>query len=182
MRASAFGDRSVAREIYDGTAEVGRASAFGYAVLGTILGGGGVALGVYVARRAKKEATVMGKTTKESSCSDVLVQSQQGNRLMTRTKRECYTPVAYEVEGAHFDTQAATSERRYGAGEDIGMFYQPGDPGGATASQTPWWLGYVIIAFAILIGVGGWTNLYFVRKSRVYAAANGLGAMKNVIL
>jgi hypothetical protein len=170
----------VARELYDDAAAVGRASALGQAALVTLLGVGGVALGVYLVGRGRSEQQADGLATRASTCGAVAVPAARG--APPRTRRECWTPVAYDAAGARHELALNTGERSLGAGEGLRVYYQPGRPGEASASPTPATLGYAIAAVAAVAVIGAWASVYLTRRSRVYAAATGAGTVRRALL
>ena len=183
-RHAAFGKidaGSVGRELYDGAAQVGRINALVSAAGISVIGFFVVLFGVYVVRRSRSELFSMAKTTAASKCAEVQVQTTRNNTVTTGTRLECLTPVAYDTEGAHFERQMETGARRHGAGEEIRVFYQPGDASNATATKTSAWFGFAVIGVSAVVVALAWASWYFARESKAYAAVTGAGSLRAML-
>ena len=170
--------KSVGRELYEGAAEVGRVSSLVSAVVVSVIGMFLLMIGWSIVRHSRSELASTAKTKEASRCSEVQVHTTRNNTVTTDTRLECLTPVAYDAGGTHFERQMQTGERRHGAGEDIRVFYQPGDASNATVNQTPSAMGYGMIGVSVVVVALVWASWYFARKSNVYAAVTGAGALR----
>jgi hypothetical protein len=176
---------SLGRELYTGAAEVGRASSLISAGVVTAIAIGVVLLGVYLVRQARSELTTTGKATEASKCETHVQTTQRhgkwGTVSTTGTRLECLTPVEYDAQGTHFQRQLSTGERRHGAGENVPVFYQPGDASNASAQKSSPALGYGMIGVSFVVVALVWASWYFARKSKVYAAVTGASALRAII-
>lgn len=161
-------------EAYSGIAKFGQGYALVGAVGATVLGAGLVGFGFWLNARAKSEVQANGKTTGASSCGLSIV---KGN-----SQTICSTPVAYNDElGRRYERVLDTHQAKYGANEPIGVFYQVGDAGSASASRTPSSAGFIVMVVAAVVVVLAWLSWYLTKKSKVFAAASGLHGIRNMV-
>lgn len=174
MRRQAFGSassRGAISEAVDELAPYGRFTAKAAAVVITLLACGGVAGGIFLLKKSGGQLTAVATAKEPSTCVQKRVATARGG---TRIERECTTEVAYNAAGQEHKS-SITSSRSYAPGDKLDVFYDAKSAHDPSATRIPWFAGWALIGFSILLAILSWVHVLVTRRFKVAAAATAAG-------
>lgn len=156
----------VAESAYDASATFGVFMAFVKAIGGTIFAIGIVAIGIWLLRmKDPYEGRASGKVTAaKCETKDGATRCTIDYEFGVGDKK--YTMSGYKIDGT------------YVVGSSVKVHYDTANPDNHKVEPMSWkFLGWIAIAFGILLGIGVWVWFYIARTFKVAAAATGVGTV-----
>ena len=146
--------QTVAKDVYSGTATIGRVTAIIGIIFGTIFGIIGIMIAFFLRSVLKKYSE---STTGTISCSN-------GNFMCN---------VQYTVNGKQYTSPASSGVN----GQTVNVNYDPNNPNDVSIGVQSYLGFWIILVISLLLLVGPWINWYFVNKYKPYAALEGVKAI-----
>ncbi len=155
------------KQVYQDASSFGRIYTLMGAIGATLLGSLFIVGGVYVFRQKDKDTgETQGKITQVNKVSSDKVHQYR---------------VAYTVNKKPY-TATVHSSTLYAVNDTVTVYYNPSKPTEAELKRQPYQiLGAFTIAIAVLVILGAWLQYYLARRSRLYAAAAGVGGAVGVV-
>jgi len=160
---------SFGQSVYDDTASLGTASAYIGAITGTVIGIIFAIIGFVLLRVKNVYTSTASATITSASCLPSV--NSDGT-----TSYNCVYNVSYSISGTPVIATLTTSTQ-YTVGNVVSINYNPNQvtdievSGTMSTSQ----YGVILIIISILVVAFSWLMVYLTRKSKMFAAYEGVG-------
>lgn len=176
---------SLGQELYSSSASFGKILALLSAIIGTVVGVGMIAGGIYIlSKKRDTYSEVLGKIIQvngenSGSCSSTLFQGQDIENSMT-----CTITVTFNYNGKTYQHDINyNGVFNYSVGHEVKLYIKNNNANDVVLSKKtiPVFIGWILIAFALLIVLGGWLWYWVTTKSKIAAAAGGVGGLLGAV-
>lgn len=164
--------------LYSGEATFGRINAVIGAVVATFIGIILVVVGIFLMFHKSHLKKIRGEAARNSQCNQSQTCDSKGS---CHTTYACTTPVKYTVGGKDYRENLSTGSTSYETGDEVTFYYNPSDPTAIESAPAPPWIGWAMIALALVVVFSSWAWVYVTRKSKVAAAVGGTAATVGAI-
>ena len=132
-----------------------------------------VAIGILLISYRSHLRMVTGVVTKKSVCSN----TNYGKDSVT----SCTTSVNYKVDNVEETDHVFIGTKFYALGTKIDVYYNPSDIKDSQIEVIPWYVGWLLILFGVLILGSSIAWVYFTQTSKTAAAVyGGAGAINTI--
>ena len=179
--------QSIPSELYGDAAQLGQV----WTTVRLFFGGFFVILafliGVYLIRKKTKYSQTVDATIKTVSCQpNVNTTSTTKDGTTTSTQKTTYTCImdlTYDVNNKEYKTKQTTNgtENPYEINQTLRLYYDPSNPNDvAQLSDESSTIGWIIVIVSLFILIGLLISWWLSRRYKLYAAAEGTGAVIGV--
>jgi len=158
---------------YSGEAAFGKIHAVIGAVVSTFIGIILTIIGILLIVHKTHLKKIQGAVVGASQCNGSQTCDDKNNCHKVYT---CTTPVEYIINGRDYKRDLSTGSTSYKKGDKISFYYNPSDPAVIESAPAPSWLGWALVAMALVLLFSSWAWVYVTRKSKAAAAAGGAAA------
>lgn len=164
----------------EGFVAFGRFQAITGAVVAVLIGIGMIIGGAFMVRNKHTESVVA--VVQGMYCGGEVPPSSAGFMSTRDTRPTCAYAVTYAVKGQSLSSTFEAKQFAYRAGESVTIYYDPENPLSiSTEARTLRIIGWVLIAFGIVIPLLAIATAVFAVKSKTGAGIVGAGQFANMI-
>jgi hypothetical protein len=167
-------------DIYSGAASFGRFWALLGAIVSTVVAIVMIGIGIYILL-LPVQLSVQGTVVAINESPSGICRSISDKN---GTTFNCEITVKYLFNGQEYTKDMSYSgTSTYYIGSKIPVYFKTANDPNSTSlnGQPPKWVGWALIAFAIILTLGSWFWYWATRKWKVVAAAEGTGGMLNLV-
>lgn len=154
----------LASEVYNQTASFGMFMANISAAIGTIIGIGLIAGGMYFLLKKEKYSGVVQANIIDAQCNPIASNQYQ-----------CKIKLEYSVNGQKYTKEIIRNDKLYTRATPIEMRYDPSNPEDIVSEPSSRMIGMIMLVVAMFILIGVWINWWIKRRFKIAAAAGGAG-------
>lgn len=160
---------SLTSSIYSGAAAYGRGVSWVGAFLASLIGLVLIGIAIFILVQRTPTLTVTATVQPNSNC----------NFNPSSQNYSCSLNISYTVNGTTYSNQwTTTTTTNYQPGNTIPITINANNPQLIATPPPSWqtWLPWLFIIIGVVIIIIGWVSVYLASKSKLYAAATGVGS------
>lgn len=184
-------NKSVASEVYEGTASFGIFIALIGAIIGSILGIILLVIGIRIISTKTTKTQINATITKINGVGNLLSNENRSQLTPDNSRcpsvsqgmHSCFIEVSYKYLDKEYKKDINyTGDKSYYIGQNINVYIEPSDPNNVQLNSPPSnTTGIILIVVGLLIILGGWIWYWISKKWKVAAAATGASGIWNII-
>lgn len=153
----------IGTQVFEGVATFGRIVAWISLIVGGLISLILIGVGIYFLISKEVHTQTVKALIEEANCS------------VFDESKYCSLKIKYNVGGKEYNSLIETNRRLYNIGQFIDIRYNPNNPQDITTNSSKKFIGWILFIVGLLILIGVSVNFYLARRSKVYAAATGVG-------